>query len=67
MSDYCKQCSLEEFGKDYKELAGLSTENDTQNSLFATAICEGCGYIQVDHEGNCISEDCDGSHRKVAK
>lgn len=58
MADFCKQCSLDTFDKDYQELAGLSKESDTTNGLYASAICEGCGYIQVDHTGRCVSPDC---------
>ena len=28
------------------------------NKAAAIVICEGCGVIQVDQEGNCISTDC---------
>jgi len=58
MADFCKQCSIEMFNKDFKELANLSTEEDTKNGLFPMVLCEGCGYIQVDHTGVCVSEDC---------
>ena len=58
MADFCKKCSIDTFGKDFEELAGLSKEVDTANGLYATAICEGCGVIQVDHTGECVSPDC---------
>ncbi len=64
MADFCQQCSFELFGDDFKELAGLSTEEDTKNGLYPVVICEGCGYIQVDHEGKCVSEDCLSRHSK---
>ena len=54
MADFCKQCSIELFGADTKDMAGLSTAEDTTNSLFCGVICEGCGGTQVDHEGKCI-------------
>lgn len=58
MADFCKQCSIEMFGKDFRELAGLTTVEDTAKGLYATGvICEGCyhpGACQVDHEGTCI-------------
>lgn len=40
------------------DLSGLSTEADTANGLYCFTICEGCGYIQVDHLGNCVTPDC---------
>lgn len=62
MADYCLQCSLEIFGKDFRELAGLSSPEDTRNKRYALAICEGCGPIQVDHDGWCVSDDCSKRH-----
>ena len=61
MADFCKQCSETLFGKDFGDLKGLSTE-DTKNNLFPVVICEGCGSIQVDHEGRCISTGCYENH-----
>lgn len=58
MADFCKQCSMDTFQEDFRELAGLSTPADTAIRLYASAICEGCGYVQVDHEGICVSPDC---------
>ncbi len=59
MADFCKQCSIEEFGEDHKDLAGLSTAEDTANGLYPVVLCESSGPIQVDHEGACISTDCE--------
>lgn len=58
MADFCKACSEEMFDKDFKELAGLSTEQDTKEKKYCVVICEGCGPIQVDHEGVCVNTDC---------
>ena len=52
MADFCKQCSIEMFGTDTGDLAGLSTPVDTAAGTFAIVLCEGCGSIAVDHEGN---------------
>lgn len=62
MSDYCKQCSIQLFGEDYGDLAGISTAADTANGMYAAVLCEGCGEIQVDHTGQCISE-CFREHK----
>lgn len=64
MADFCKQCSIELLGKDFGDMKGLSTEEDTKNGLYCVVLCEGCGSIQVDHEGSCISEDCFRKHGK---
>jgi hypothetical protein len=58
MADFCKDCSFRHFGDDYRDLAGLSTPEDTANKLYCSVICEGCGFIQVDHEGVCITNKC---------
>lgn len=55
MADFCKECSIEMFGKDFRELAGITTEDDEKNNLYATVICEGCGYIQVDKDGVAVN------------
>lgn len=59
MADFCKQCSMDYFGEDMRELAGQTTEDDTRAELYAEVICEGCGFIQVDHEGRCVSLNCE--------
>lgn len=64
MADFCKQCSVEIFGKDFKELAGITTPAHWADGKAVVVICEGCGPIQVDPDGNCISQDCIGDHRK---
>lgn len=58
MADFCRQCSLADFGEDFGDLAGLSGPGDTAAGLFCSVICEGCGHIQVDHAGNCMTLSC---------
>ena len=58
MADFCKQCSLDLFDEDFKELAGITKVESWKNGLAANVICEGCGFIQVDPDGNCVSNDC---------
>jgi hypothetical protein len=68
MADFCKQCSIDNFGEDYGDLEGITTAENTADKLYASVLCEGCGAIQVDHEGNCISENClENGHKNVAK
>jgi len=56
MADFCKQCSVDLFGQDYEELKGLCKEGE-----MASAICEGCGFIHVNHLGECLS-NCENDH-----
>lgn len=59
MADFCKKCSIDIFGEDFGELAGLITEADTAAGFVSSVvICEGCGLIQVNHLGECVSPDC---------
>lgn len=58
MADFCKQCSISHFEKDHGDFEGISTAKDTAKGYFASVICEGCGPVQVDHTGRCVSEDC---------
>lgn len=65
MADFCKQCSYVMFGTEPDQydnggdLQGIITAEDTANGLVSSVvICEGCGPIQVDHNGACVSVDC---------
>lgn len=58
MADFCKACSIDLFDKDYRELATLTEVDAWEKGLAAVVICEGCGVIQVDPDGQCATEDC---------
>lgn len=62
MADFCRLCSIETFGEDIGDHAGHSTASDTAAGKYPVVICEGCGIVQVDHEGNCVSVDCLKKH-----
>lgn len=51
MADFCKQCSIELFGKDMHDFAGICKKGE-----MAAVLCEGCGYIWVDSNGKRLSE-----------
>ena len=62
MADYCTQCSIEHFGKDYGDMRGLQSPLYTLYKMYVLVLCEGCGATQVDHKGKCIHHengDCD--------
>lgn len=61
---FCRQCSIDLFGEDYRELAGIISKEQWKRGEVASVLCEGCGSIQVDPDGNCISPDCENNHRK---
>ena len=54
MADFCQQCSVEIFQKDYRELANLCKEGE-----LVQALCENCGSCIVNHNGTCIMDDSD--------
>jgi uncharacterized membrane protein YgcG len=53
MADFCRQCSIEEFGQDFGDLAGLVSPGSA-----GRVICEGCGITYVNHLGECVAENC---------
>lgn len=69
MADFCKQCSEEYFGYDAKDFVSESlTESMFINEgKILLSICEGCGYIETNHLGECVSLDCEkhGEENKV--
>lgn len=58
MADFCQQCSIENFGEDYGDLSDLTTPEMMKEGIARVVLCEGCGPIQVDPAGRCISVDC---------
>ena len=63
MADFCIQCA-DDLGIPQGDLSGLTEKGDWKRGLARVVICEGCGFIQVDPEGRCISDDClKGGHK----
>lgn len=58
MAKFCKQCSLELFGKDNEDFLGLTSKSKWEDGVATVVMCEGCGLIQVSPEGSCASDDC---------
>ena len=56
MADFCLDCYKFMFGNNTGEcdLAGLITKEEVGKGLVVQALCEGCGIIQVDHNGQKI-------------
>jgi hypothetical protein len=49
VADFCKKCSIQIFGEDYGDMKGLCKEDEC-----AAVLCEGCGFIYVDCNGEKI-------------
>lgn len=64
MADFCTQCTAELLGEEGHsgDFVGLSTAAETAAGLYQIVLCEGCGAIQVDHTGRCVSVDCIKRH-----
>lgn len=62
MADFCQQCSIELFGEDYKELAGLGDGSKLEEGKGWVCLCEGCGLTVVDDNGACLSLHCTMNH-----
>lgn len=68
MADFCRQCTLEDGlpGGNYEtgdgDLQGITSPEAFADDRYAVVMCEGCGAIQVDPQGNCISRDCLRQH-----
>ena len=62
MADFCKQCTEELFQVGHNDLSELLTEEEEAEGYMATVLCEGCGPIQVNRAGECLSADCDKKH-----
>jgi hypothetical protein len=60
VADFCKQCSIELFGKDFGDLKPsperAAALKDDEGYL---EICEGCGVTMVGREGECVYKYCD--------
>lgn len=57
MADFCNQCAGD-LGFPGGDLAGLTTGAEWAAGRAAYALCEGCGAIQVDPLGNCVTDYC---------
>jgi hypothetical protein len=65
MADFCYECAEKLFGNgENNDLAGLTTESQEVQGRYAEALCEGCGPIQVDSAGHCMTPDCLRKHGK---
>ena len=58
VADFCYECTEELFGQSYSprnDMSGLvSREEYEQHGMTAKVLCEGCGFIEVDHRGKRI-------------
>lgn len=66
MADFCNQCARE-MGLPEGDMKGIGDPSSPplKPGEGFPCICEGCGYILVDAEGNCMGgEGCLENHKK---
>ena len=54
MADFCYQCTEKLFGKEFapgNDFHSMITKSEVDKGFLLPVLCEGCGYIMVDHEG----------------
>lgn len=57
MADFCKQCSIAIFDRDYGDMANLLKPSEYDEDYGALVLCECCGPIVVDIDGKRMSKD----------
>jgi len=57
MAEFCKQCSIEIFGEDFKDFTS-SWRKELPKDYGYLVICEGCGPTKIDVNGKCIYVRC---------
>lgn len=66
MATYCQDCSLDLFGRDFGDFAGITTPDETRQGIYTGVICESCDSIEVDHTGRRILKAGDPPRPKPA-
>jgi hypothetical protein len=56
MADFCRECTNRVMGIDESDFKDIQTAEDTANGLVTPVLCEGCGFITVDHLGNKVEQ-----------
>lgn len=59
MAEFCKECSINMWGRDLGEFSNLISEDKVKEGYGALVCCEGCGVIRVDHTGKRLEESKD--------
>lgn len=54
MADYCRDCSIAMFGRDFRDMAQLLPSEAYKDGTGALVLCECCGPIVVDINGRRI-------------
>lgn len=58
MADFCLDCIKKVFPKvpeGANDFVGITGAEDTKSGQYALVLCEGCGWIYVDHTGKKVN------------
>jgi len=67
MADFCKYCAMyvwDNLDSIESDFAGITKSVDFADGKAAVVICEGCGVIQVDPAGKCLTHT-DEEHKAM--
>jgi hypothetical protein len=53
MAEFCKQCA-DELGFPESDFKGACKEIELDEDVGFVVVCEGCGFVLVDHLGQCM-------------
>lgn len=55
MANFCYDCTFHLFGDGSRnDFVGMLSEEDVTKGYLVTVLCEGCGYIMINHDGKKI-------------
>jgi hypothetical protein len=58
MAEFCTECAKELFGKDIdSDFKGILPKEEFKKGQILSVLCEGCGYIYVNHLGERLDEE----------
>jgi len=63
----CRQCAedLEFPPERHKDFSDLVSRDQFRAGMTANVTCSVCGPTIVDHQGNCVNEDCIKGHSRL--
>jgi len=63
MAEFCLDCSKELFGED-SDFKGIISEEMSHEGWVAPVLCEGCGFIEVDHLGKKVEDNVEQKQKR---
>ena len=58
MAEFCTECAKELFGEEIEsDFKGILPKEEFEKGQISSVLCEGCGYIYVNHLGDKLNEE----------